>query len=200
MGKPKKEDEVMKRHLWLIAGHMGTCTRLTFRIFKATGIPGQIECREHKMRCAEIFDNHTLVKYPLHLNEQGHGLMKFDSGLFYLGGERAKKETDWSKVRNVAGRGFKTVTWIITYRRPCKRGGKKGGRSGWLLQNHYKKLFRAIKDQDEVILWDSSLLVLDPECFLKEMSIATGLPLWECLPEEIKNCDTKHLKGKGILP
>ena len=106
-----------------------------------------------------------------------------------------KRDDGWSPPVNLAKissklrKGYYNIFWVFTIRRPARfeLAGKNQG---------IKDYWEAVLENDRYVIWDNSLLFLDPKNYLTEMGLVLGLDLSNA--EEIRNEDTKHLIREGI--
>jgi hypothetical protein len=78
------------------------------------------------------------------------------------------------------------IFWVFTIRRPAK----------YECYGTFQRLpqyFQAVLPEDLYVIWDSSLLFLDPDNYLKEMGVIMDLDLSNA--EEIKNPDLKWIEN-----
>lgn len=161
------------RVCYFIMGNGGSGTRLTQRIIGSApqvhndGIPGFVSRQN-------MGDWRHMTAKKI--------VLKRDGGW--------QPQVNLNKVSADLRKAHWNIYWIFTLRRPARY--EMIGKPQRLIE-----YMQAVLPQDLFVIWDNSLLFLDPGRFLKEMGILLNIDLSK-FKEKIYNADDKWLAYHGI--
>lgn len=151
-------------------GNNGSCTRLVQRIIaSAPDVDGNMNRWNSRVDC----DDWSYEQAPK---------ISFKR-------DTAHPQNDIPKIANGIRKGY-DIFWIFTIRRPA-RYETRG------IKQDIGRFWGPVQPEERYIIWDSSLMMLDPDNYLKEMGRVLDLDLSNA--ECIVNADLKWMRGENGL-
>ena len=176
--------------LYLIVGKEGCATRLVSRIFENGGC-----------FAGAIAEDHADYHLRAWLSSGDPGASSLKNFLSNLGIDKLPEKLVYrthptpnyhphiSVITDKLREAGYQIFWVVLLRRPQRWIKITPNCDSQFIWGAYREIFKQARDDEQILFWDTSLMFLDQDNYLKEMSFLTGLELKS--PELIRNPDSR---------